>query len=289
MTKLSMSHIFNLSPGTRRSGQHQEGTRGFEWRLTQNRLFESLLARGYALRVFQTDHLELCITPGAVECDTYSVTDLGVLQDSPLSTTDRAWVIASTFLGTSELYALPELPISDSAWTDATRHPDARLDLGAQRVGPLSAMTVSRRVENELRRAAPGHAIVAHLVIPHSPYLFDERCRLKPVAAWSTQRRLEPVESGEHARRTPALRGIRGPGAVRLRNARRDCWTRFPVRARQGTIVVHGDHGSRIVRNDPEAPRAHSDARPTCSMTTPPCSRSAARASAGRHATTSCP
>jgi hypothetical protein len=184
------------------------------------------------------------------------VKGLGVLEDSPLSTTDRAWIIASAYLRSSKLYLLVR-----AAYQGARDRltpfgvPVPRWRMLYPRVSSLNALRVARTVEEELRQAAPGRVVVAHLLVPHDPYVFDEQCRLKPVAAWENT-----ADLGRSSRANTAEERLRRYEAY---TAQTRCLyvvlgrllDAIPEQVRaQSTMVVHGDHGSRIVRHDPEAP-----------------------------------
>ena len=253
-TRDSLSHAFNLSSGTFQAANYETGSGRFTWRLTHNRLFESLLARGYALRVFQSDYIDLCVTPGNVECDTYSIKDLGILQDSPIPASERVSIIVSSCLRYSSLYLLfrgiyqevhdrlQPLGIGLPPWT-----------WQYQRVSPVSAMRVTRRVEEELRHARPGRAVVVHLLLPHGPYILDERCRFKPAASWDTRTEFDRTMTAEARRRLYVEYAAQTRCAYSTLGRLLDA---IPESMRaDSTVVVHGDHGSRIARHDSEAPR----------------------------------
>jgi arylsulfatase A-like enzyme len=117
------------------------------------------------------------------------------------------------------------------------------------RLGAISALSVMDRIAEDLRKAGPGTAIVAHLLAPHGAYIFDADCNLNPdifswLGAWA---RLPPS-----ATNTPATRRARyllyfdqvrctQRKLARIFEALRDTG-----RFADSTIIIHGDHGSRI-------------------------------------------
>jgi hypothetical protein len=254
MTKWSVPHLLNVTYGSFDASQVEDGDAFNTFRATRNRLFESLLARGYALRVFQSDYLDMCVTAGNVECSTYSTSDLGVLQTSPISTFGRTWIIVTTYLGTSShylmfrelydrsTYRLHERGVSIPEWSWDREH-----------VNPLSSMMVVRQIEQELQRAAPGRAVVAHLMMPHYPYALDERCHVKPVADWDEHMSIRrPQANTAESRSRRYAEYVSQVRCVYSWVGRMLDAIPEPVRA-NSVILVHGDHGSRIVRNNPDA------------------------------------
>jgi hypothetical protein len=254
MTKWSLSHVLNVTSGSFDSSQVEAGNDFNTFRATRNRLFESLLVRGYALRVFQSDYLDMCVTTGSVECSTYSTTDLAVLQTLPISTAGRAWVIVTTYLGTSSHYVVAR------AVYDGVRYELQKRGLSIpewswdrERINSVSSMRIVDEIEKELQRAAPGRAVVAHLLMPHYPYALDERCRVRPVADWDEHmafRRLHANTADSKSRRYAAY--VRQVRCVYSWVGQMLDAIPEPVRA-NSVILVHGDHGSRIVRINPDA------------------------------------
>jgi arylsulfatase A-like enzyme len=101
-----------------------------------------------------------------------------------------------------------------------------------------------------LERLEPGKAIFAHLLLPHDPYIFDENCKLKSdfelwmpheSALWWYQVKSDPqrrlARYDEYYKQVTCLH--RKMGALLDSLAQRGILD-------QATVIIHGDHGSRI-------------------------------------------
>jgi hypothetical protein len=101
----------------------------------------------------------------------------------------------------------------------------------------------------DLSHARRGELFVAHLMLPHSPYIYDADCRLLPLDQWRERRTVMTAET-----RTELY----------ARYARQlSCTTRLvrqmldaiPEEVRSDSIViVQGDHGSRLALANPPLP-----------------------------------
>lgn len=92
--------------------------------------------------------------------------------------------------------------------------------------------------------AAPGTAIVAHAMLPHHPYALDADCRPvdRPLADWIEQD--TPVADAATRQRHFAEYAAQMLCALRT--------VRAGLAGLEGVkVVLHGDHGSRIIARMP--------------------------------------
>jgi hypothetical protein len=218
--------------------------------LSDSAYFRHLTARGYRLHVYHSDHIDLCRVPGQryARCVGYLGNSIGAIDGAPLATGERVQFIANSFLETSQYFkrlrdlygrlraSVPELPLP--AW-----------EPGVSRVGPLAVLPVIEALERDLRSAAPGEAYFAHLLIPHYPYVLDESCRLRErIEEWFYN---DTGSRAERYRRYAAQIRCQQALLDRLFGALEAAgvWDR-------AIVVVHGDHGSRILESPPVARNA---------------------------------
>jgi hypothetical protein len=260
LTMTSVSHLLNLVPGAHTPGLYGVGTDGFRWELKRNRYFEILNQRGHALHVYQSDHLDLCPRHfPRVECYTYGAADIHALENASLTVSDKSRVIAAVYFSRSnvkdELKSLYRKvrqrvsrgPITLPAW--GWDH-DA--------FSPIGTMWTIDRLIGDISNARRGDYFFAHLLMPHYPYVYDKDCRLRPVKEWL------------HRLDTDAPAGTRNTPKGRLeRYAKYGEQTQCLYRRIEAivgaiprellpdaTIIIHGDHGSRITLVDPGASAA---------------------------------
>jgi hypothetical protein len=190
--------------------------------------------------------MDFCRVPGAAYagCYGYRANSIGALAQSALGVVERARFILNSLVATSSYLSRVRHVLGHHA---------------VSRVGPLAVLPALQRLESDLRRAQPGQAYFAHLLIPHYPYVLDERCAVRgSIEEWlyngADQAAAEPntdAQRAERYRRYFAQLRCQQILLGRLFDALRQAgaW-------RDAIVVVHGDHGSRIVRRMPLAENA---------------------------------
>jgi hypothetical protein len=223
----------------------------FGIRIRENGWFQILADRGYKIRIYQTDFLDLCDPElAAIEyCLTVPANSISSLIGTELAAVSKARVILGKHLSSTLTFGVAKQLMSlreanDEGAVGAPRWLSLRPRLGA-----ISALSVMDRIAEDLRTAGPGTAIIAHLLAPHGAYIYDADCKLKPdilswVGPWA---RLPPS-----AINTPATRRVRYLSYFdQVRCTQRKLAGIFEALRDTGqfadsTIVIHGDHGSRI-------------------------------------------
>ena len=261
----SLSHLMNFLPGRFDTSLHRAGKDGFDWELRENAYLTRVRKVGYAVRVRQTAYLNIC--PEAADelhCEAYEQTQLGVMQDSGLGMRDRLRVIASVYSEGSELYS--RLEQSYGAARKRLRRRGVSLPgwtWERSRFSPLSSMAVADQLRRDLSVARRGDYLMAHLLMPHDPYLYDARCSLQPPTEWLG---VADPEARYPAKNTPATRAVRYVRYVQqvrcVYRKLHEIMAAIPPALRQDAIVIiHGDHGSRISERDPTRTRPEAASR----------------------------
>jgi len=242
----SLSHVLNLSAG-RDSLAFYDPERG---RVTRNAWFRILRKRGYQIRVFQTDHLDLCHPEDGEpirDCTTYALESIKAIETSGLDRPDRTRALLGSFGQLSHWNQRARRAFAQRARERGD--PNAHWPLRAGRLSAVSSREMLPRIEAALAATRPGQATLAHLLLPHFPYAYDAECALRPSPlAWRSYK-------GEGLRglhNDPASRAERYPlyleqlsctqklvGGMLDRLLARD-------ELREAIFIVHGDHGSRL-------------------------------------------
>lgn len=249
----SISHLLNFATRQYDPTLFEEGTNGFNWNLKRNHYFDQLANRGYALHIYQPDYLQMC--PNRVaRCNTYSSSGIGVVQETELALRDRVRLIASIYLDRSVLYG----ELRDFYRRGRNKLARSGLALPSwnwerDRIGAIASAASMERLRRDIASAGRGDFVFAHLLLPHSPYLFDDECRLLPLDSWQ-QRDL--FDAPPQRSNTPDSRRVRYHAYARqVRCAYRklgEILESIPSElARDAVIMIHGDHGSRITLVEP--------------------------------------
>lgn len=222
-------------------------SRGYEFALTENSYFERMIQAGYRIRVLQSSYLNFCapVVSDAIECRAYPHNSAGVLRSLELRPGERLklltgildWSIRRRY---DTVVYRELLNTGLGARIAGWRATDAR-----RRLQPLVAQRQLARVTADLDSIGPGDLYVAHLLLPHHPYVFDRDCHVLPIEQWVDLDVPSPVTStsirtGRYERyKAQVICTNRMITALLDNIASRDC-------LRDAIIVLHGDHGSRI-------------------------------------------
>ncbi len=222
----------------------------FGIRLRENRWFQVLAERGYKIRVYQTDYLDFCSPDlAAIEyCLTVPSNGVSSLMGVDLPVDLKAWVILGKHLSGSLLIGVAQRLIwrrgATNEWLGHTP-PWPRSPL----LGSISAFSVMDRIAEDLRDIGPGTAIFAHLLAPHGAYMHEADCRVRPdidswLGPWS--RPAPSVTNTPATRRTRYQLYFDQVRCTQRKLARIFEALRDTGQFADATIIIHGDHGSRI-------------------------------------------
>ena len=222
--------------------------------LTENAWFDKLAKAGYSIDVFQTHYLDFCGKQGTSiapinKCSTFNLYDVRFFHgmDIPYATKAKLvfdYIIKVDFevvlLGALLLHhrlrealgpALPE-------WNFKSFSPSS-----------LVSMEAVSKLSERISSLKNGEAVFAHIMLPHDPFVFDRQCRVLDVSDWAVSRgALWRVGGGK----TPEYWTFRyHPYLEQVRCIHAKLGEIFDVMRERGTyegstIIIHGDHGSRI-------------------------------------------
>lgn len=213
-----------------------------------NAYFEDMAARGYRTMVFQTAVLDFCQPPEVRGCETFRSFDPGVAAESNLDQRTRVLNFWDTFLRAYEPSALS----SFGRWVLRRASGLDQRELGvlgvSGRFDPQGFPRWFDRFVAVVSQVPRGTHIVAHMLVPHSPYVLTNEC----VVAGE-------FDSGYYLggrfdlpdRRAEARAKYYGEyfGQVGCVMNRLDALMQMVAQTphlRDAVVVIHGDHGSRI-------------------------------------------
>ena len=230
-----------------------------EWDLKQAAYFKMLEQRGYRLHVYQSSYMDLCNVEGIQlqECVTYPVASVGMLQRLSLSAWEKTRAIANAIVTQSAV-----LRVFNKVYERGIRVGLMKVGVSAPAwrwqppsFGPLRVPAVFERLSEDVLRNPRGHAFFAHLILPHYPYVFDSGCELRSrTSDWLTNRISSTDELVYNTADSRTLKYERYVEQVRCVVAMLDdLLAKLDERGllADATIIVNGDHGSRIPRYFP--------------------------------------
>jgi hypothetical protein len=230
--------------------------------LKRNAWFRELKKRGYRIDVIQSLFCDVCESRGGsattvAKCLTYRHPDLRFFHALEASAWQKAKLLLKHHLDVD--FVPPLTP----ALLIYRRLRDRGLPLpalGAYRsvsASSLASLAAMDRLGERLGSLNRGEAVFAHILLPHAPFMLDRHCSpMREVHQWAGRSNLLWAYG---VRNTPAQRARR----YRAYIAQSRCVHRRlgevlgRLSGRPGfkdaVIVVHGDHGSKIVEQEPYA------------------------------------
>lgn len=241
-------HTVNAVPHALNYGKRAGGALGSNKREIGRAEHLSLLARsGYTVRIFQSNFANICSGAKYASCTTYDTFSMRPLLSAPLTVSER-----------SKLIVLNMLVLSDFArfsirnWNvlaGVLKHNGIEAT-GVQLrtialTSTISAFSIFDVLSAQLANARHGEAYLVHLLVPHYPYVVSRDCQFMPRSKWDWRRSSSSMTEKRKAY-TEQVRCVTSKvlGIVEL--------FRSSPGGRNGAIIIHGDHGSRITRIDPE-------------------------------------
>jgi hypothetical protein len=214
-TQFSLASLMNHDLGEDVSTALDSRSDGYT--LTGSAWFDRLKDQGYATRVYQSTWLDMCSRNASVDaCYTHSLYSPNAFQRTRLSTMAKLEVL----LGRLYIGGAHQLPSA------------------------LASMEALERVRSDIAQTPRGVAYIVHLMMPHDGYLYKRDCTLA-----------DPSEWGEAVRDHGVTAEIRSQ-LYRLYLEQLTCSNLAMRRLLdelkrlgvydEATIIVHGDHGSRI-------------------------------------------
>jgi hypothetical protein len=181
--------------------------------------FEELRHEGYAIKAYQTSWFDLCGDDGRVDaCYTYPLFSPNAVQRTALPFSERLGVLGRKLV---------------FSWR------------GPQ-MGPLAATEALDRFRADIANAPRGAAWILHLALPHFGYLYNADCSLAATAQWERENWGEDDVYTAAERRELYRQYLAQVICTAARMENLFAHLRAIGVYDEATIIVHGDHGSRI-------------------------------------------
>lgn len=241
----AVPHILNFG-GAGSSRSSRGGVR-----IGSNAYLKGLRADGYRIKIYQSEFADICSDSSYSFCRTYWSASLQPTLSVPASASERAALILAKFLSLSKLatafakgYDIAALMLSSKGI------PVREFDLERrEHSSTVAALAAFDGLIGDLRSARPGEAYVAHMLLPHYPYITTPACELLPPSRWEVR----------YSKTEPATRQNAYYNQLRCTlskvGAAYDALSRSPAGG-NFVMIVHGDHGSRITVADPTVSNA---------------------------------
>jgi hypothetical protein len=217
--------------------------------LEDNPYFDALQSAGLRIDVSQTDWIDYCGHAAVASCMTRAAGGLIDVGDK-LPVSDKAVILIYRFAALSSL-AQTVLRLYDllalSGRLAGFDPPVVQL-LKRTVTSTPNAMASFDEVIGAARSLAPGKAIFAHLLLPHYPYVYDQRCGTRRLGDWLGRASAVPWE-------TRYQRYFEQVTCTTRKVEELLAAVASSPAAGKTVFLIHGDHGSRITHVDPSVER----------------------------------
>lgn len=222
--------------------------------LNENAYLKTYAEKGYRIRVYQSDYLDFCKSAGVGvrNCSVYRPDFLSRSAISGLPASERARLLFGMYyssVAVMKIVKLAEKSFRD--WLSGRGLTVPPLGLWHGRVGPIAVAPTVDRLIRDVSLAKGGTAFFAHLLMPHYPYVYDSDCAVRsPISKWRL-RQDRNLENTPESRRLSYIQYFEQIGCVEKRLSDLFSAMKRANTFDRATIIVHGDHGSRIGLADP--------------------------------------
>lgn len=249
----ALSAIFGLSEDITNYLKQPEGN-PYNYHVDDNQLVQRLLDTGFAPTIIGSDYLRLCGEDRRVTCHRYTMQDMmsgaKLLGWQPLKRLQYAMIaIDNNFKWGSRLViGYRSVAIHFAKLVGWRYEPHQPI------MPSLTSLTMLEDLSSSVADLEKGDALIAHLLVPHRPFLLDRDCNFKEISDWRYPvhpDRTEIDASAYEAFWDQSICTHRRLGDLfEIIDGRNDL-----------VVIVHGDHGSRILSGT--SMNTHVDSRAT--------------------------
>jgi multisubunit Na+/H+ antiporter MnhE subunit len=237
----SVSAIFGL---TNERDNYEQNIPGedYSYEVSNNRLVGKLSELGFSTTVIESSFLGLCGNNSAITCQTYSrVSNMQALENLGLSYGQRlkfAFLnLYDDYLFQSKRVLLLQYVAVSMSKAQSEEMPKP-YDYFARAIVNVNIL---RNMAELTKDIDPGEAIIAHILLPHFPFVLNSDCTLGRPSQWGYPLRHDTVVDLEKTYATY------WDQAICTNNLISEILEQ--VKARDDVvIIVHGDHGARLFR-----------------------------------------
>lgn len=238
---------------------------GESFSLIKNRYFEKLLIMGYNINVYQSSYLDFCgsIRERIQSCLTYNWNAIPSAALTDLTNYEKT-LLALAMYGELSFFVTWS---KDFYWRSRSYLeglgvvlPRSDWAVWMGRVGPIPTLPIFDTLIKDVAAAPGGTMFFAHILMPHFPYSVDSACKIRrPLLAWNStllawkKRHFEINHADkDNSPRARLPRYEEYIAQVRCALLKMEkLLDALKTRGENTIVIVHGDHGSRIVLLEP--------------------------------------
>jgi hypothetical protein len=247
-TQISLSRLLSLSDELSPARNNFSIARNeLSFEVLKNHYVDALVVRGYEVEIIQSSYLGLC-NPENATCHTYSRADHGnEMRQFPDRLVDRlVLVLVQLHLDLLRSDSVHNLA-AYRLFAPLTEHLPTKRNYWTR---PAAMLSVMDDMERHLGSAPlRGRAHIAHIMLPHFPYVFSRDCGLNARSEWVVPDWSRGVDGGQFQPDHVLNAYWSQLACLHARSLRIvDAVLRNPE-GQNAIFFIHGDHGVRLVDN----------------------------------------
>ena len=164
----SLRNLFNFSADPRDYFIPDIGRNSVIQFLDQPKYFQLLHDHGYALRIMHPQYIDYCSTnkPWVSFCYRYPNLNLQSIKDTSFTALEKVGLMGQVLLKRSKLL---------ESYYNAVRNKFDLPELEARKVPGTNPEMIQYLID-DISQHPFGYAYIVHLLIPHTPYVYDDNC-----------------------------------------------------------------------------------------------------------------
>jgi len=240
---------------------HQED---FQYELLKNTYLSEIHAKGYNINIYQSTYMDFCNSIDEIsQCLTYRPDGATSTALSPLTNYEKTIKILALY--NSQSFFHKELKRFYTRLRQYLKFQDVlpAWEKWAKKLGPIPVLPVFDRLIEDISHAKRGTMFFAHLLIPHFPYSVNSACEIRrPILEWETNVHGFTTKSIGQSNTAESQIKKYKQYIAQIQCALMKVEKIFDTLKARGLfedaiIIIHGDHGSRIVRTQPVIENKH--------------------------------
>jgi len=222
--------------------------------ITRNKYFQEMTTLGYKIKVYQTTVINYCQENFRIgSCYTYPLLSARILEDLSSTVGDKFWAILSSYLFRSDFIRTAKNAywhLNNIIFQKTGIKLPFPWNWDGRRTTPIDASQALGKLKEDIQNSPEGTLFFAHLLMPHGPFVYKSNCQIynNPVSEWALVS--DPVYFGKENSISSRVERykmyLRQVKCINKQLQELFDTMRSAKIYDKATIIIHGDHGSRI-------------------------------------------
>lgn len=242
-TRKSLGAIFGLYDDKEvkkiRIGNYEQKNNKFTYSIKKNILTERLKKNNLEVSFIQSTYLEICDKLNSYKCETYNrAANMHIFKIYNIGIVQRL-KIAALSLHQNFYHKGHEVFLYKKIINIFNKNELRSYGYFSR---PLVNLYIFDKIKDRVKNLKKGEALIAHMMLPHFPYVLDENCNLKKIKDWNY-----PLRHNKNETKLSAHIGF----LEQTKCTHKKVSSILEIASKKDNliVVIHGDHGARLFLN----------------------------------------